>query len=150
MRPRAIELRIDSRLEDVSLLGIATRRIAEEAGFGEGDAYNVELCVTEAVTNAIRHAYGGEPGHDVTVRLVLHADRLEMAVLDDGSPVPEDRRAPRAPAFDPADLSSIPEGGRGVYLMATLMDGLEFGTEGGRNRVQMTRLKAVTGKGEGA
>jgi serine/threonine-protein kinase RsbW len=130
---REIELRIDSRLENVALVGAAVHAIAGGLGFTEGERANIELCVVEAVSNSVRHAYLGQPGHAVTVRVCADETGVEIHVLDDGHPVPEKNRIPREPDLDPSDLLSIPEGGRGTFLMHALMDTVGYGTEGAAN-----------------
>ncbi len=89
MAARQVDLSIESRLENVASVGETVNRLCRESGFSEGDAYNVELAVVEAVSNCVRHAYRGEPGHRVDVRLRLEGDRIEVRILDDGLPVPE-------------------------------------------------------------
>jgi serine/threonine-protein kinase RsbW len=140
MEPRAITLIIDSRLENLGPLGIATRGASRELGLEEADASRVELCVVELATNCIRHAYRGEPGHPVTVRLVARTRELEIAVIDEGTPMPAEKRAaPTAPS-DPIDLQSIPEGGRGLFLVHQLMDAVSYEDEGARNVVRLTKM----------
>jgi serine/threonine-protein kinase RsbW len=139
VKKREIALSIDSRLENVSLVGLAVNRICEDVGFSSEDCYTLALCSVEAVSNSVRHAHGGEPGHTVTLRLTILPQRVEIRVLDDGSPVPLEKRAPRELEFDPEDPSSIPEGGRGLFLIHRLMDRVEYGREGSSNVLLMTK-----------
>jgi serine/threonine-protein kinase RsbW len=136
---REVSMRIDSRLENVALIGVALQRIAEELGFGESESYNLELCLVEALTNSIRHAYGGEPGHPVTARFTVLDEQLELRVLDEGAAVPEEKRVPHDPDFDPDDLASVPEGGRGIFLIHALMDRVEYLREGAANVLLMIK-----------
>jgi serine/threonine-protein kinase RsbW len=135
----AIELEIDSRLDNLDLLGAAVRAVASSLGFDESGSYEVELCAVEAVSNSIRHAYHGTPGHRVRVRLVVDPERIEMRVADQGTPIPEERRAPPNLDVDPADPDAIQEGGRGVFLMHALMDEVSFGSEDGWNFVTLSK-----------
>jgi serine/threonine-protein kinase RsbW len=136
---REIEIAIDSRLENVSLVGLAVHRIGEAAGLPSAESHHLELCTVEAVSNAIRHAYGGEQGHTVSVRLRLEPDRIEVRVRDEGRPLPEERRTPRRPDYDPGNLESIPEGGWGLFLIHQMMDRVEYATDGGANVLVMTK-----------
>ncbi len=139
MAARQVDLSIESRLENVASVGETVNRLCREASFSEGDAYNVELAVVEAVSNCVRHAYRGEPGHRVDVRLRLEGDRIEVRILDDGLPVPEASRRPKPIEFDPEDPLSIAEGGRGTFLIHSLMDRVEYGSEGGRNLLLLAK-----------
>ena len=148
---REVSMRIDSRLENVVLVGVALQGIAEELGFDEGERYNLELCLVEGLTNSIRHAYKGEPGHPVTARFTVLDERLELRVLDEGAAVPEDKRVPHDPDFDPDDLASVPEGGRGTFLIHALMDRVEYLREGAANVLLMIKaLPAVARRPEAA
>ena len=136
-----IELWIDSRLDNIDLLGAAVSGIASSLGFDDGGRYNLELCLIEAVSNSIRHAYHGTPGHPVRVRIAVDADRIEMRVADQGTPIPEERRAPPSLEVEPAELDAISEGGRGIFLMHALMDEVSFGSEDGWNFVTLTKRR---------
>jgi len=59
-------------------------------------------------------------------------------VLDRGRAVPlEQRDQPAVLELDPRDLDSIADTGRGLFLIHRLMDRVEFGSEGGANRLLM-------------
>ena len=53
-------------------------------------AADVRLCVSEAVTNAVRHAYGPEPATgEVEVLVVRLEDELRVVVRDEGRGIDE-------------------------------------------------------------
>jgi len=135
----AIELWIDSRLDSLDLVGAAVSGIASSLDFDASGSYHIELCVIEAVSNSIRHAYHGKPGHPVRVRLAVDAERLEIRIADQGTPMPEERRAPPALEVDPANPEAISEGGRGIFLLHTLMDEVAFEREDGWNLVILSK-----------
>jgi serine/threonine-protein kinase RsbW len=137
----AIELCIDSRLENLDLLGAAVSGIAAALGFDESERYHLELCAVEAVSNSVRHAYHGVPGRPVRVRIAVSAEHVEMRVADQGDPIPEERRLPPKLDVDPADLDAISEGGRGIFLMHSLMDEVSFGGEAGWSFVALTKRR---------
>jgi serine/threonine-protein kinase RsbW len=141
-----IELSIDSRLENLDLLGGAVSGVAAALGFGEIERYHLELCAVEAVSNSILHAYHGAAGKPVRVRIVVEAERIELRIADQGTPVPEDRRAPpRSVEPDPEAPDApetLTEGGRGLFLMFTLMDEVAFGLEEGWNFVSLSKRRS--------
>jgi serine/threonine-protein kinase RsbW len=139
MEARHVSLTIDSRLDSVALVGVAARRVCEEAGFSPTDAAAIELCIVEAVSNSVRHAYRGEAGHSITTRLTLTDQAMEVRVVDEGSPVPLAKRTPPYIDFDPEDPDSIPESGRGIFLIHEIMDRVEYGKEGTANVLLMTK-----------
>jgi len=90
------------------------------AGHAEGaldpeSIQEVEIALTEALSNVIRHSYEGDPDQTVEISLSIDADKLTLAVTDRGR------------GFDPAtyvqpSLDEPAEGGYRVLLMEQLMD----------------------------
>jgi serine/threonine-protein kinase RsbW len=75
----------------------------------------VEVAMTEALSNVILHSYEDQPGESVLLRLDIDEQRLALGIFDRGRPVaPED--------YHPPDLDEPAEGGYGVHLMEQLMD----------------------------
>jgi serine/threonine-protein kinase RsbW len=137
-----IELLIDSRLENLDLVGGAVGGIAVALGFDETERYHLELCAVEAASNSIRHAYRGASGQPVRVRVVVGDAWLELRIADRGAPVPLERRVPpRSVEPIPDSPELLEEGGRGLFLMFTLMDEVAFGLEEGWNFVALTKRR---------
>lgn len=135
---RQIRLAIDSELGNTALVSRAIARLASVAGFGDKDCSQIALCIAEAVNNSIRHAYHGVEGHDVEAVFRLEADRIVLSVIDTGTPM---RELPKASLeFDPEELSSVPEGGMGLFIIQSVMDDMNYGSEGGCNTLTMTKF----------
>jgi stage II sporulation protein AB (anti-sigma F factor) len=62
---------------------IALSAFAAEAGASAEQQEQVRLVVSEAVTNAVQHAYGDDPG-DVHVTAMVVSSELWILVADDG------------------------------------------------------------------
>ena len=86
-----IRLIIDSRLENVSLAGGAVRGIADTLSMDMTARYQLELCVVEAVNNAIKHAYHCQAGHTVEVDILLYPDSLTFKICDSGESYESDK-----------------------------------------------------------
>jgi serine/threonine-protein kinase RsbW len=79
--------------------------------------HTLVLVTGEAFTNIVRHAHRNVPHAQMEIRLQFLADAIALTFQDQGAPF---------------DLSTVPElapgelriGGRGVYLMRSLMDEL--------------------------
>ncbi len=97
-----IKLMIESRIENVSLLGGAVRGIANALSLDELSCYQLELCVVEAVSNATKHAYHSEQGHPVEVDVLLFRDRITFKISDQGDSL----KSPKVKLlrFDPQNL----------------------------------------------
>lgn len=109
----------------------AARRYAEEAAIAFGldadERYDFVLAVNEAVTNAIRH---GKPDADgqILLGVVLEGKRMTFVVRDFGT-------------FVPARVESTLESerGRGLAMMASLMDDVQLCIEPGGTTVQLSK-----------
>jgi serine/threonine-protein kinase RsbW len=129
-------MRIESRFENAAWVGVSVNRICREAGFSEQSAFEVELCVVEAINNAIEHAYRERPGNEVQVRLEITPQALSVKVADTGSALPA-RTLPARAAPDHGAILS--DGGRGLFIIQSMMDQVGYESVGGRNVLSMTR-----------
>ncbi|MBI3821606.1 MAG: ATP-binding protein [Planctomycetes bacterium] len=71
----------------------------------------------EAVTNIVRHAHQNRPGSQMEMHLEILTDAVAITFRDEGEPFDLDA----VPELPPGELRI---GGRGIYLMRTLMDEL--------------------------
>lgn len=144
MPPNRIHLTIDSNLADVFLVGLLINGACRFVGLDETEAYQMELCVVEAVNNTIQHAYHGQAGHEVAVSAAISTDRLEFSVRDSGSPISEDALAAwrceaSAADYDQFALGQLSEGGMGLDIMREVMDQVDYESSGGVNCLRMTK-----------
>lgn len=121
---------------DLRLLGMA-RQFVEAACYAGGIAADatadIVLAANEAISNVIRHAHRDRCCARLSVHCQLLEDGIELALHDEGAPF--DLEA--VPHLNPAELRI---GGRGVFLMRTLMDELTCqAAEGGGNVLRMVK-----------
>jgi serine/threonine-protein kinase RsbW len=140
-----LRIAIDSNLEEVFLVSLVIRAVCSHAGLDELQTAEVELCAVEAATSAIKHAYGGKPGRDVSVALAFTDQRLDLEVRDEGRSMPIEQRerlrnGSAVLAFEPSDLANVPEGGMGLEIIHRTMDLVEYSTDGGSNRLRLTKF----------
>jgi serine/threonine-protein kinase RsbW len=136
---------IDSTLSELFIISTLVRGVCDHLNADPAQAYAVELCAVEAVTNAIRHAYRGAPGHEVTLDLFFTPERLDLHVLDQGLSMPEAQISRLSTGstvfeFDPDCLESIPEGGMGLEIIRHEMDETSYSTNGATNCLSLTKL----------
>lgn len=136
---------------DVRYLGVIRTLIRETAGllgFTRDEASEIELAVTEALANVIRHCYGNCPEERMDVVFTFSGPAFEVQIDDYGKFV------------DPScikgrDLDDIRPGGLGVHLMRKMMDEVVYRENqwGGTSLVLRKRLPARSGpkqEGQGA
>ncbi|HWH32221.1 MAG TPA: ATP-binding protein [Egibacteraceae bacterium] len=114
-------LRLELQLpRDVRYVGVA-RNVAEslfrELGCPEDVSADIQLALTEACANAVRHAVDTE---EYSVVLRIDQDCCEIEVVDLGPGF-----GTRDPRTDRAVGPEV-ESGRGLLLMRALVDDLEF------------------------
>ena len=133
---RKIKIIIESDLNDIPLVGVAVNRFCSYADFSETDAFNIELCVIEAVTNSIKHAYKEKAGQEVVITFTLSDHDAVFEICDKGSPMDPER-------LKQADLltshcengciDAVAECGRGLGIMKEIMDEVAYCSENGLN-----------------
>ena len=89
--------------------------ICNLAGLSEDVASAVVLATHEAAHNIIRHAHGGDARTQLQIQCTLGPNRMEVRLLDEGEPFDLES----VPSLDPSELRV---GGRGIFLMRSLMD----------------------------
>lgn len=134
---KTLHLSIDSKLSDVALIGHAVRGVCACSPLTEEAYGEMEVCVVEAVNNAITHAYRRQDGYKVETAITLHPDRISFEVSDFGTSIVD--FAPRTLEFDPEDIGSLPENGMGLFIIETIMDEVSYRSENGRNTLSFCR-----------
>ena len=114
-----VVLEVPARPEFLLLARLAVTSVGRSAGASEETIADLKLAVTEAVANAVKHAYpAGRPGR-VTVELTATASRLEIAVSDEGR------------GLGDADVSIEPEhlaeSGMGLSIIRAIADEVDVG-----------------------
>ncbi|MGH9892803.1 MAG: ATP-binding protein [bacterium] len=96
----------------------AARKIAGAAALALGapvqTAFDLEVALGEALSNAFIHAYGARGGQ-ILMHFAFDNTRMTLTISDEGK---ELRKQPKIPATVPLTNAR----GRGLYLMSHLMD----------------------------
>ncbi|MDA8017815.1 MAG: ATP-binding protein [Thermoanaerobaculia bacterium] len=136
-RHRGLRLSFESSLDILSVLRPAVGSIVEALELDEQAIFAAQLCVVEAVTNCVVHAYRGEAGRPIDVTIDKSVDLLVIEIRDQAPPAPKDWIQPPAPATgEPEPLS---EGGRGIPLLHSLMDEVSVRREGESNVLRLSK-----------
>jgi len=149
-----IKLHIDSDFKNVYLVGVTVHAVCDnlraEAGSQKGSviglvddfSVHMEICVVEAVNNAIIHAYGNAAGNIVEVIIEINPDMICFKVCDTGKTMPQNvmESAKKAEPFgDPEDIKGIPEQGRGLFIINQVMDEVRYDSFQGVNTMSMEK-----------
>jgi serine/threonine-protein kinase RsbW len=145
VRSGSLALTIDSQLENVCLVGLTINKICSEIPMSEVEAYQSELCVVEAVNNAIKHAYADEPGHPIEVLIALEAERITFKVCDCGRSM--EPRMVQLPATSLESSDDLAESGRGLFIIHAFMDHVSYTKANGKNVLTLVKdLKRSGGR----
>jgi serine/threonine-protein kinase RsbW len=103
-------------------------------GYSEEDIFAIHLSLEEAFVNAVKHGNKMEPSKAVKVDYLIEQDKVEICMTDEGE------------GFDPEVIPDPRYGdnlykpaGRGMLLMRSFMDVLEYSKKG--NSLRMIRYR---------
>jgi len=106
------------------------------AEYGDDDVWALELALTEALANVIRHAYRGDPAQRIDLELHVSPKSTTVTITDSGAPFdPHD--------YEPASLDTPRSGGYGVHLMREVMDEVAASaTPEGGTQLRLTKYRS--------
>lgn len=118
-----VNIKVPNQTRYLGLIGKIGEDVARALKRYKGDreelAYHINLVLTEAMANAIRHANEDDPDKEIQITISIASQHLHIKVYDQGQGF-DVRRLP-APNFKGLD-----EHGRGVYIIRSLMDRVTY------------------------
>jgi serine/threonine-protein kinase RsbW len=114
-----VVLEVPAKPEFLLLARLAATGVGRSAGASEETIADLKLAVTEAVANAINHAYPPDSPGRVSVELSAADGRLEIAVSDEGRGLDDAEIASAAREFG--------ESGMGLSIIRAIADEVEVG-----------------------
>ncbi len=118
-----VDVIIPTQTKYLKLIGSIGEHIGNDLENFSGDkealAYHLNLVLTEATSNAIRHSNSDDPKDTVRINIDIQDQQLVIKVYDHGQgfdleTVPE------------PDLNHPKEGGMGLFFIRTLMDSVTY------------------------
>jgi serine/threonine-protein kinase RsbW len=125
-----LDLTVPSRLELVDSLCERVSHFLSKLGFPQDDVYALDISIREAVVNAMRHGNALDPALTVSVGVEVSDDKCTIRIGDSG-------KDPRATPEGSADL--LAPNGRGLLIMRSFMDSVEFVRSRGRFEVVLSK-----------
>ncbi len=122
---------------NVGVARVAVASFAAQLEFTWGELEEIKVAISEAVTNAVVHAYRNGPG-PVRVRAEFRDQALRVEVEDKGVGIPDIQRARQA------SFTTEPERmGLGFTFMESFMDAVEVESAAGAGtKIRMTKVPA--------
>ncbi|MBN1541369.1 ATP-binding protein [candidate division KSB1 bacterium] len=116
-----IEMVIPSTPEQIHRVEAKAEKLARRFGFSQDDLDSLAIAITEIVANAIYHGNKKDPDKTVSIRFVCTTEALIVSVRDQGGGFkPNDLADPLAPE------NLLKGSGRGIFIVRTLVDDLQF------------------------
>ena len=136
-----IRLTIPARPEYITLCRLALTGLSRVRAFSDETLADLKLALTEACSNAVRHAYADGEGGVVDITYDLQPDRVVIEVADNGT------------GFDPASRGGgedeLREGGLGIAIIRSIADEFEIGERGGGAGLRLRFAKKLGAEPEG-
>ncbi len=109
---------------------------AESCEFSPRDLFILRLALSEGITNAIRHGNQMSPDKQVTISWTITREKIQIVIADEGAGFnPDD-------LIDPTDEDNLDRpGGRGVMLMRSFMDLVQYNERG--NQLTLEKLRST-------
>lgn len=115
--PSQLSFRIPASLAAIDAVRRRTSERLRDEDIDEEVVFDLELALTEALSNTIRHGYAEDGRAMIELALTVEPEHVEFVIHDRGTP------------FDPAEvpptnLDEPGEGGYGLSLLGELLDEL--------------------------
>lgn len=124
----SVQLALPRDARYVPVLRNVANCLMHELGAPEEASHDIQIALTEACANAVRHATGTT---DYTVSLGVGVEGCVIEVLDQGPGF----QPPNTPGAEDLDA----EAGRGLLLIRSLVDDFEFLRQDDGNRLRLTK-----------
>jgi serine/threonine-protein kinase RsbW len=132
-----IEITVPNQTRYLSLIGRIGENMAHELGAYPVDCetlgQHLNVVLTEAVVNAIKHANTVDPDKEVHIRISVSDQELLIRVYDNGQGF-DLNLVSCADCPDP-----LSEQGRGIYIIRSLMDSVEYKKFNGGNVLEIKK-----------
>ena len=115
----------------VALVNKQIRFFLELHGIEQHISNAVEICLTEALNNVIKHSYKGDNTKSIDLVVKKDTNNFEIIIIDTG--LPRENLVVTKLDFDPKDINNLPESGMGLYIIEQLMDEMKYYTKEGKN-----------------
>jgi len=133
-----LEITIPNQTRYLSLIGKIGEDLAIVLDQYEGDreslACQINVVLTEALANAITHANADDPTKEVLVRINISDTELAIRVFDSGHGF--DLNKVPGPC---SDTDILDDKGRGIFIMRSLMDSVEYKKTNDGNVLEMRK-----------
>lgn len=131
-----LTLSLKNDLTEIARASAAVEELGERHHATPDAIYAINLALEEVLTNTISYGYDDGAAHEIVVDFNLRENELTVTLTDEARPF-DPLQAP-APDVN-APLEDRPIGGLGIHLAKTMMDGMHYRHEAGKNILTMKK-----------
>jgi serine/threonine-protein kinase RsbW len=128
------EIRIENKMTEIAKVAALVDSFAAEHGLSNEVMVALNVSLDEILNNIISYAYEDAECHDISVRLELLRQKVEVTVEDDGKPFD-----PLAVGISDPGTKPRAEGGAGLTFGRTLIDELTYVRRDGINQLRLAK-----------
>ncbi|WP_186299203.1 anti-sigma B factor RsbW [Staphylococcus pettenkoferi] len=128
-----IEMCLPASAEYVSLIRLTLSGVFTRAGTSYDDIEDAKIAVSEAVTNAVKHAYHDKEQQGmINLGYEIFDDKIKIVISDQGESFNyEEAKEQLGPYQENENIDYLREGGLGLFLIESLMDEVSVDKESG-------------------
>ena len=128
------EIRIENKMTEIARVAALVDSFAAEHGLSNEVMVALNVSLDEILNNIISYAYEDAEYHDISVRLELLRQKVEVTVEDDGKPF-----NPLAVGISDPGAKPGAEGGAGLKFVRNLTDELTYVRRDGINQLRLAK-----------
>jgi serine/threonine-protein kinase RsbW len=118
-----VDIKVPNQTRYLSLIGRIGEDIAKEMDRFSGDretlAQHINIVLTEAMVNAIKHGNANDPDTMVHILINILDNELQIRVYDQGQGFDIN-------SISPPDFDLLEDRGRGIFIIKSLMDRVDY------------------------
>ncbi|WP_257351839.1 anti-sigma B factor RsbW [Pseudalkalibacillus decolorationis] len=126
-----IEMTIPAKADYVGVARLTVSGIANRMGYTFDEIEDIKIAVSEAITNAVNHAYSDGQQGFIKLAYEVHDDKLEVTISDEGQSFDVEETKKEMGPVNGKALDQISEGGLGLFLIEALMDRVDISDKAG-------------------
>jgi serine/threonine-protein kinase RsbW len=131
-----VDIKVPNQTRYLSLIGRIGEDIAKEMDRFSGDretlAQHINIVLTEAMVNAIKHGNANDPDTLVHIFINILDNELLIRVYDQGQGFDIN-------SISPPDFDLLEDRGRGIFIIKALMDRVDYRRCGKGNVLEMVK-----------
>ena len=128
--------KINSDFDNLPAAADAATRFLESNNASPDVIFAANLAIEEIVTNIIKYGYDDALKHEITVRLDLTENMLNIEICDDGKEFNPFNQAEPDTSLPPGEPQI---GGLGIHFVRKVLDACAYDRRDGRNTVKLSK-----------